>query len=60
MLIGEGMDGAQLAKLVNIGAITVADEIAIARSEGTVINERLFQRPAYISAQIESRLDVAQ
>ena len=52
--------GSQLAKLVDIGAIAVANEIAIARRERAFVDERLFQRAANIGAQIEPRFDVLQ
>ena len=52
--------GHQLAQLVEIGAIAGADEAAVAGRERAVVDERLFERPANVGAQIEPLFELLQ
>ena len=48
--------GHQLAQLVEVGAVAGADEAAVAGRERAVVDERLFERPADVGAQVEPLL----
>ena len=46
--------GIELAQLVEVGAIAVADEAAVARGERAFVDERRFERAANVGAQVEA------